>query len=355
MKPDWSQPLSSIQVLDLSEGVAAGFTARLFAQLGAKVRRGRGATLHDVPYETQGAPEDLQIRVNRYLHRGKVSFDLDDLSLSDPANLAPLAKDVDVVIHDRGETFGKALLNLPAERPLRVISLSPLGWSGPYKDWAADGLLVQALAGIATLVGSPKREPLMLPGFTIQYAAGSIAFIAGMAMLLGRNKLERHVHVTEFETGSTLHQFTYLAYTRLGWVRKRGQFMLPTATYMKCSDGQIVIAAVKPNHWSALAIACGRADLLERPGLGTFLERRLQSELVESALAPWFEARSAETAFEELCSVGVPAAILKGPGHAAGDPQFKFRHFVGGDRMAGGGLPVPFLLNGVRPGKVAIS
>lgn len=348
MSVDWSAPLKGTRVLDLSEGVAAGFTGRLFAQLGATVSH---VTCADGPgpREVAMAPVQLQRRVNKYLHAGK-RFVLNDGPELTVANLVPLLGTADIVVHDRGERFAEELLTQTKAANSKVVSLAPFGWSGPKKDWAGDSLVLQAAAGISMLVGTADREPLMLPGFQVQYTAGCFGFIAGMSLTLSADPSERHVLVTELESACTLHQTTYLAYTRLGWVRKRGQFMLPTATYMSCTDGDIVIAAVKPNHWAALAIVCDRPDLLEEPTYRTFLERRLHAQKLETELRPWFGERSCDDAFEQLCRVGVPAAAIKSPAAAAEDPQFAYRGF--NEHKAGEtGLPLPFLINGVRPNR----
>ena len=347
MSVDWSAPLKGTTVLDLSAGVAAGFTGRLFAQLGASVSHVIEPESR-APREVANAPVELQQRMAQYLHEGKRTVVQDAPPLT-VAGLGDLLTSADIVVHDRGAVFAEELLSATESTGLKVVSLAPFGWSGPKKDWSGDGLVLQAAAGISMLVGTAEREPLMLPGFQVQYAAGCFGFITGMSLTLSGDPRERHVLVTELESACTLHQLTYLAYTRLGWVRKRGQFMLPTATYMSCTDGEIVIAAVKPNHWAAMAIVCNRPDLLEVPAYRTFLERRLHAQKLEAELRPWFQERSCDAVFEQLCGVGVPAAAIKSPAAAASDPQFAFRSFT--NNGTGQGLPVPFLLNGLRPNR----
>lgn len=342
---DWARPLAGIGVLDLSQGVAAGFCARLFARLGAHVWRVTGGEGADVPLDVGHAPEELQRRLAGYLHAGKDSL---DIAVCDGAtsDLAPFLGKSQLVIHDRGEEFASQLLSVPDGQGTCVVSVSDYGWGGPCSEWRADSLLIQAHAGIAALIGSPDREPLALPGFAIHYATGSFAFITAMTMLMRTDREERHVLVTAIEAASTLHQYTYLAYTRLAEVRKRGQFMLPTALYMSCRDGEILLAPVRPNQWSALAVVCDRPDLLEQPVFNSVLGRRLYASVLDRELGPWFAKETAESAFEKLCEVGVPAAVVNSPGQALNDPQFAHRDF----RPGAEGLPVPFLLNGQRPG-----
>ncbi len=341
----WKHPLEDLKVLDVSQRVAGGYAARLFAQLGARVTRIVTDQNGHVPDEVSRASAPLQSRMSEYVHAGKSP----EPPAPSNAELLSSTTEYNVLVHDRGPEFAEAVLSV-AGPELRVVSLSPFGWTGPYKDWKADSLTLQALSGISALVGDPRREPVMLPGFSIQYAAGSFAFIAGMSMLLGRGFEDRHVHVTELEAASTLHQTTYLAYTRLGWVRKRSQFMLPTATYFSCTDGEIIIAAVRPNHWEGLAMACEQPELVAEKDYRTFLDRRLYASELEPKLAPWFATRGCEEAFQSLCRAGVPAAIVKTPAEATRDPQFAHRQFIQVDEKGESSLPLPFLLNGQRPG-----
>ena len=41
-----------------------------------------------------------------------------------------------------------------------MISLSPYGLTGPYKDWKAYDINICALGGITAASGYPEREPL---------------------------------------------------------------------------------------------------------------------------------------------------------------------------------------------------
>lgn len=128
--------------------------------------------------------------------------------------------------------------------------------------------------------------------------------------------------------------------------------MLPTATYFRCNDGEVLLAAVRPNQWQALVITCDRPELLARPDLKTMLDRRLHAKLIETELGPWFEARSCREAFEALCAAGVPTAIVKTPALASADAQFAWRNFIGRDSNNRSSVPLPFFLNGVRPAPV---
>lgn len=341
---DWSRPLNGVEVLDLSTGVAGGFCARLFAQLGARVSRVPAEADIDVPVEARHAPDDLQRRLAGYLHAGKKPLAV-RMPLESVTSLTEVLSRNQVIVHDRGREFASDLMASDMTKDSHIVSVADYGWDGPFGGWKSDGLLLQAHSGIAALIGASDREPLALPGFAVHYMTGSYAFITAMAMLLGAGRAERHVLVTSIEAASTLHQYTYLAFTRLAEVRKRAQFMLPTALYMSCSDGEILLAPVKPNQWSGLALLCDRPDLLDQPVFNTVLGRRLYASVLDRELGPWFAKETAAKAFEKLCEVGVPAAVVNTPRQALGDPQFVHRDFQPGFE----GLPLPFLINGVRP------
>lgn len=350
MGVDWSRPLADITILEITRGIAASFAARLFAQLGATVHRVQHGELSGVPREAESAAIELQRRISTYVHDGKIIHVAKDArGVWDTARALINDQSPALFIEDLGLTHRNEVTSCLGKSETKLLSVSPLGESGPYANWACDPLVLQSLSGIATLVGLSDREPLMLPGYSVNYCAGAYSFITGMALILDPVNSSKSASVTELEVASTLHQHTYLAYTRMGWVRKRGQFMLPTVSYFSCSDGDVVVAAVKPGQWHALAVTCDRPELLVNDDLATFLGRRLNTDLWETELAPWFQGKSCQEAFAALCDAGVPAAVIQSPHNAVNDPQFASREFI--SRIPHSEpLPVPFLINSVRPG-----
>jgi formyl-CoA transferase len=344
-------PLRGLQVLDLSQGIAASFTARVFADLGAEVTRVESGDDGCGPREVPaGADAGLRARLEVHLHAGKRRIAVAPAGHDQVASR--LARGVDLVIEDSGRAFCERLALLEPAGERATLSLSAFGWEGPYASWRGGPLVVQALGGILALTGLRDREPLMLPGYQPQYCAGLFGFIAAMTMLHAPEATGRHAIVTELEAVGTLHQYTYLAFTRMGWVRKRDQSFFGATQGFRCTDGRVVTAPARPAQWEALAEMCGRRDLIGRPEYATTYDRRNRAPEMDAELASWFAERSAEEAFKTACEWRVPAAIVNSPERAVSDPQFAHRGFPS-RRPAADGMttiaPLPFLLNGSRP------
>ena len=69
---------------------------------------------------------------------------------------------------------------------LIVVHSSPFGTDGPYADYLADDMIVQALAGFMGTNGLAGREPLAAPAAIIPRAIGILGAVAALAALLDR-------------------------------------------------------------------------------------------------------------------------------------------------------------------------
>ncbi len=342
---DWSAPLADLVVVDLSERTAAAFTGRLFAQLGADVRRRTSAVGVDAPAEVANAPLGYRRRLAAYLHAGKRT--VGGVDESDPVEIVR-AVQPDVVIHDGAHETAERLLDASATAV--VVSLSPFGWTGPYNGWRSNRLVLQAAGGIANKVGRRDREPVILPGNVFEYAAGTFAYLSAMAMLIAPRRNGRHVLVTEIESIACMLFNDYTMFTRLGMTIRRDQFIYTQGvpSYV-CRDGRrVVIAVNKPSQWTMWMIVCDRPEIIDRPEYATLLQRQLHAKQLDAEVEEWFASHTAQEAFTKLCEAEVPVAIVNTPEEAVATAQALSRGFT--TSAAWGGVPLPFLLNGQRPG-----
>ncbi len=76
------------------------------------------------------------------------------------------------------DSLGLGYAALSALNPrLIVVSITPLGQSGPYRDYKGSDLIAMAMSGMMSLVGEPDRPPVRIslaqaPLWTGMYAAG---------------------------------------------------------------------------------------------------------------------------------------------------------------------------------------
>ena len=95
-----------------------------------------------------------------------------------------------------------------------MVSITPFGLSGPYRDFAATNLVVHALSGELGLAGSRHLPPLKKGGNLADYHAGLHGFIGAVAALLARDRVGgQHVEVSHLESLTSI-----LGATMNGWL-----------------------------------------------------------------------------------------------------------------------------------------
>jgi CoA:oxalate CoA-transferase len=168
-------PLAGVKVVEIGGGIAAGFAARQFAGYGADVVRIE-------PWEERPPLTEYEAL---YLLAGKTRI------TATPEEFARLARAADVVIED-GMPGTLARLGVPvdalraANPALVVVSITPFGQTGPYRDFKATNLVSFAMGGIMGITGDRERHPLVTGGANqAHYWGGLHGFSAAVTALVG--------------------------------------------------------------------------------------------------------------------------------------------------------------------------
>ena len=258
-------PLEGIRVIDLSEGVAGPFAARLLGDLGADVVKvellagDRGRRLH--PAELPDRPESFFAYLN-WNKRGLV-LDLD--TNEGRARLRPLLAGADVLVESTtpgalvAAGFAPALTT-EAFPALVHLSVTPFGQDGPRAHWKTDAIVDWALGGYMYFGGDPARPPLMIPGAQAEFHAAQAATIAALAALHERERSGRgqHIDLSIQEATLTSHAWNAVSWTHAGHVMRR-----TGSDLFRCADGWV--------HWMRrfnepnVFVLLERHDLLDDP------------------------------------------------------------------------------------------
>ncbi len=163
-----------MRILEISSSAAAGYAGRLLLGMGFDVER--------IDASTDAKDPAREV----FLHRGKPTGSIDRLET------------YDVVIEDVGRRILRRLGT--SHRALKngrsLVSVSSFGLNGPYAEYAATDLNVQALGGVLHASGFDDEAPRRLPGDVAGMIAGVHAATAAAAAVFGaRNGRERRVHV----------------------------------------------------------------------------------------------------------------------------------------------------------------
>ena len=185
------RPLDGVTVLSLEQAVAAPFTTRQLADLGARVikieRPGVGDFARGYDATVRGLSSHFV-----WLNRSKESLTLDVKHPDAPEVLRRLIDGTDVFVQNLapGATvrLGLSAAALREAHPrLIVCEISGYGSSGPYRDRKAYDLLVQAEAGLVSITGTAD-EPVKVAISVADIAAGMYAYSGILTALLMRHQ-----------------------------------------------------------------------------------------------------------------------------------------------------------------------
>jgi crotonobetainyl-CoA:carnitine CoA-transferase CaiB-like acyl-CoA transferase len=187
--PSTPRALEGVRVLDLSQGIAGPFAARLLGDFGAeviKVEPPEGDSGRRLAPLKADAPDNEQSLLFQYLNWNKRGIVLDLETAEGRASLQALVRASDIVI----ESFRPGVLAQWGLAPatmlewnprLVVTSVSDFGQAGPYAGYRGSDLVHQAMSGIMQISGQSDREPLKHGLSQAYFCAGLNAAYATLA------------------------------------------------------------------------------------------------------------------------------------------------------------------------------
>lgn len=303
--------LDDITVLDISHGIPGAYCTRLLAGLGARVikveprhsqgeaGRALGPFKGDLPHrETSG--------VFLYLNAGKQSITLDLGLPSGQAIFRALAARADVVV----ESFPPGTLSgwgldypaLSARHPALILaSITSFGQDGPYRDYLANEIVLQALGGVLYAVGLPEREPLKIGGNPSLYNGGGAAFSAIMAAIWQRDTTGRgqylDISLHEAAVLTQIHASVLAAFQEAEVTVRR------SSTLVQAQDGWVSVGlemGVAADSWPRVCAIIGRPDLVSDPRFATTVARRENREALNEVVRDWVREQPKEAVYHLL-------------------------------------------------------
>ncbi|MCY4014350.1 MAG: CoA transferase [Gammaproteobacteria bacterium] len=323
-------PLAGMRVLDISEGIAGPFCAKLLGDLGADVvkveRPGTGDETRNVgPFPAWANDAETRREASAtffYLNTSKRSVVLDLDSTQGREHLRHLVQHFDIVI--AGETAesldarGIGYQTLAAWNPAVILtSISGFGSFGPQSHYQSSHLIACAVGGWCHLCGVPEREPLQVGGNTSETLAGAFAAAATQLAALGRARHGGGEHIdvsvqqavlTGAQIPTMMYEFRGIAPERYSSVGSGAGacYMLPTA------DGYIGLNALTRPQWHMLCEFLGRKDIAEDPRYRSvgWVNPDERVEEIRAAFTEALAGRTAEELFHEAEKWRVPFGLV---------------------------------------------
>jgi len=330
---------AGVRVLDLSRMLAGPYGSMLMADLGAEVIKIEEPDGGD-PMRRMGPPflPDGESAYFLSINRNKKSVALD---LTQPAGrdvFMDLVRVADVVWDNFRpgilERLGCDHARLRAiNKRLICCSISAFGQEGPYRDWPAFDLALQAMGGGMSITGEEGRAPVRM-GLPIgDLAGGMFGAFAVAGALFRRERTGEGALVDLSLLDCQVSLLTYLA--QYFWTDGKvpgpmgsGHSSVVPYQALPAADGHLVVAVFAEKFWGAFCDAIDRSDLSRDARFDTNARRVAHRDALIPVLEALFRTRPAHEWLERLHAHGVPAAPINRLDQVLGDPQVRQREMV---------------------------
>jgi formyl-CoA transferase len=240
------------------------------------------------------------------------------------------------------ENFAPGVMDRLGIGPARLMALNPrlvyaagsgFGWDGPYRDYPAMDLTIQAMSGIMATTGFPDRPPVKAGPAVADFMGGVHLYGAVVTALFERERTGhgRFVEVSMLDSVYASQSSALGLYFGAGDAlpsrtgnRHSGLAEAPYNVY-PASDGHLALICVSERHWQSLLQAMGREDLADDPRFGTLKDRVAHVDEVDDMVGAFTRRYTRDELFELLRKHRVPCAPVRELGEVVGDPHMHQR------------------------------
>ena len=249
--------LSPYRVLDLTDekGLLCG---KLLGDLGADVIKiekpgGDPARSQGPFYHDEVDPEKSLFWLAYNTSKRGITLDIE--TAKGQEILKRLLKGADFVIESFPPGYMDRLgLGYPALEKVNpriiMVSITPFGQTGPYKDYKAPGIVAWAMGGQMCTVGDADRPPVQISHHAQAYLHGASEAAVGAMMALHHRQTTGEGQHVDLSIQASLAQATYMltsAWDMQQTLRQRqlpeqeavGRSIMPTAVW-PCKDGYVM-------------------------------------------------------------------------------------------------------------------
>ena len=308
---------TGLRVLDLSSGIAGPYATKLLADAGADVVKVEAATGDPLRrWTASGAdPGDEDSALFRYLNTSKRAV---VGGLSDPS-VADLVAAAGVLVADSSAIdAGLDVDELTARHPsLVVVTVTPFGTTGPWRDRPATEFTLQAWCGSTASRGTPDRPPIAAGGRVGEWVAGAYAAVGAVAAwrVARATGLGEHVDVAMLEAMTvTMNTFTPLFFAFTGAEPPPA----PTPTIELPSieptaDGFVGFCTIARQQFEDFLVLIDHAELLADDDLANATLRARRMDEFLGYVRPWTTQHTTAEIIERASALRIPVApVLDG-------------------------------------------
>lgn len=344
--------LKDFTVVELATGIAGPYAGKLFADAGArvvKVEPPLGDPLrHRLP---PGVTSSDASALYTHLNIGKESV---TAALDGPV-VDSLVASADLVIDDRAPGVVDYDDWRRRRSSLVILSITPFGHRGPWRDRPATNFTLQAESGSIGSRGRRDQPPVQAGGRLTDWAAGVSGAVGALAAMMNsrRTGLGEHVDCSLLATdhmitnGNVCVRHSFLGHPAPATPAR----IVDVPSIEPTSDGFIGVNTNTRQQVESFLEMVGLPDLLEsQPQLASADFRFVHAHEWNDLVRPWIRARSTAEVMQEATKRRIPVAPVNNGRTLLDQEQFVARASLGPipGRAFVGPRP-PYRIAGVRP------
>jgi formyl-CoA transferase len=314
-------PLSGITVLDLSHVYNGPYATFLMAMAGADVIKIE--PFHGEHLRSRGDMGGAALPF-AMLNSNKKPVTLNLKAEEGRALLREMAARADILV----ENFAPGVMDRLGVGPADLHKVNPrliygsssgYGKDGPYRDYPAMDLVMQAMSGVINSTGFPDQPPVKSGAAICDFMAGIHLYAAIMTALYERERTGRG-RVVEV----SMQDATYCSLaSNLGMLHARGADapartgnrhgglgISPYNVY-PTSDGYVVLNAPGDHHFRSILDVMGRSDLKEDPRFVNRSTRVVHFAAVDELVESWTKSLTKNEVARRMLAAKVPCAPVR--------------------------------------------
>jgi len=330
---------AGVRVLDLSRMLAGPYGSMLLADMGAEVIKIEDPDGGD-PMRAMGPPylSDGESAYFLAVNRNKKSVAIELTRDDGRAVFFDLVREADVVWHNFRpgimEKLGCDYATLAALNPkLIMCSISAYGQDGPYREYPAFDLALQAMGGAMSVTGEPGGAPMRMGLPMGDLSGGMFGAFAVAGALFQRAQTGKGTHIDLALLDCQVSLLSYMA--QYFWTDGRvpgpqGTAHASVVPYqaLATADGHLIVAVFAEKFWAGFCRAAGRPDWERDPRFVTNRDRVAHRAEFGAEAAALFPTRTSADWLQRLHAEGVPAAPILSIDRVLSDPQVRHREMV---------------------------
>ncbi|MBI4635543.1 MAG: CoA transferase [Candidatus Rokubacteria bacterium] len=331
--------LEGVRVLDLSRMLAGPYGSMLLGDMGAEVIKIEEPDGGD-PMRAMGPPflPDGESAYFLAINRNKKSVAIDLTREAGRTVFLDLVREADVVWENFRpgvlERLGCEYGRLAALNPrLIMCSISAYGQAGPYRDWPAFDLALQAMGGAMSITGEAGGRPVRM-GLPIgDLAGGMFGAFAVAGALYRRSGTGEGAYIDLSLLDCQVSLLTYIA--QYFWTDARvpepmgsGHTSVVPYQALATRDGHLIVAVFAEKFWARFCRAVDHPEWEHDPRFRTNRDRVANRDVLAPLVEAVFPARTTDEWLARFHAHDVPAAPVLTVDRVLSNPQVSHRGMV---------------------------